>query len=575
VAAHFNPDEQWERVASELRAFREAQKLAWGDLDDAVIACYLLGRGTERDREAVERAMQSLPDVRECVEFIREVTRLEQAREVPIDLENLTAHAIGETDARKAIAASRKANLSDRGSSTFEGDVKSSDLGKRPHTDWTSVAGGLFAEGRFKTVTEFVTTVALFIVKAPARTLAAIARTLRRPDARVAKTAAEASQVTWLGHDPPPRPRFRFSIVDGLITLGIVGSLVALGLPAIQSARAAARRAQCINNLKQLGLATHNYLQSNNVFPQGIQWQRDPTSTYCWTSGSCLVALCQHFESGQVFNAANFSQNMYNAANTTVSRVGNAVLWCPSDPIVANLNTYPASAGAALDPVPLPMNYTSYGANSGMFFIRDSRDVEIDPDTCQAQVGATPGQRQMNGVVYYLSHVGLQAVIDGTSNTFLFAERAHGKLPAAEIDFWHWWTAGNYGDTMFTTFFGMNTFQKPPFNAALGAVCATRTGPDEFVAAPGSFHPGGAAFGFCDGSVKFIKDSISSWVISPATIGTPGRPSKVCMPHGFTAGALSGSGYPVEYTIAANAQIGILQQLSSRNGGEVIGSDQY
>src|SRR5262249_21272769 len=158
---------------------------------------------------------------------------------------------------------------------------------------------------------------------------------------------------------------------------------IALLLPAVQSAREAARRAQCINNLKQLGIATHNYLSSNNTFPQGIQWQRDPNSTYCWTSGSCLVSLSQYFEQGALFNAVNFNVNMYNAPNTTASNIGLAVLQCPSDAKIADLYTYPAGT-AALDNVPLPMHYTSYGANSGWFFIRDSRGAAIDPNSCES-----------------------------------------------------------------------------------------------------------------------------------------------------------------------------------------------
>jgi len=374
--------------------------------------------------------------------------------------------------------------------------------------------------------------------------------------------------------DSRSKPR-GFTLIELLVVIAIIAVLISLLLPAVQSAREAARRAQCINNLKQLALATHNYISAVNTFPQGIQWHRDPNSGSCWTSGSCLVSLGQYFEQAQVFNATNFSQNMYNAANTTTSGVGMAMLWCPSDPKVADLYTYPATAGAALDPVALPMHYTSYGANSGEFFIYDSRNATVDPNTCEASADGAPGEQQMNGIVYYLSHVTLQAITDGTSNTFAFAERAHGKFPAAEVNCWNWWSSGNYGDTMFTTFFGINTFNKAPFNVSLGAVCATRLGPDEFIASAGSFHPGGANFAFCDGSVKFIKDSVSSWQINPATIGTPGSPSKACLPVGLTAAALDTRGYVRQYTIAPGTNVGVLQALSSRNGGEVISADAY
>jgi prepilin-type processing-associated H-X9-DG protein len=363
-------------------------------------------------------------------------------------------------------------------------------------------------------------------------------------------------------------------LIELLVVIAIIAVLISLLLPAVQSAREAARRAQCINNLKQLTLATHNYLSSNNTFPQGIQWQKDPNSGLCWTSGSCLVSLGQYFEQGQVFNATNFNVNMYNAPNTTTSGVGISMLQCPSDAKVADLYTYPAGAGA-LDNVILPMHYTSYGANAGEFFIRDTRNATVDPGTCEASSDGAPGEQQMNGIIYYLSHVRLEGITDGTSNTFAFAERAHGKLPAAEVNCWNWWSSGNYGDTMFTTFFGINTFQKAPFNVNLGAVCTTRTGPDEFVAAPSSFHPGGANFAFCDGSVKFIKDSVSSWTIDPSSIGTPSAPSKTCKPIGVIAAATDARGYIVQYTIPPGANVGILQQLSSRNGGEVISADGY
>jgi len=75
--------------------------------------------------------------------------------------------------------------------------------------------------------------------------------------------------------------------------------------------------------------------------------------------------------------------------------------------------------------------------------------------------------------------------------------------------------------------------------------------------------------------VKFIKDAVSSWQINPSSIGQPNKPGKLCMPVGLTAGPLDGGGYPQSYVIALGTQIGILQQLSTRNGGEVISADAY
>jgi prepilin-type processing-associated H-X9-DG protein len=176
----------------------------------------------------------------------------------------------------------------------------------------------------------------------------------------------------------------------------------------------------------------------------------------------------------------------------------------------------------------------------------------------------------MNGIVYVWSRVTLQSITDGTSNTFAFAERAQGKLPPVDVNFWHWWTSGTYGDTMLSTLFEIKPFNTPPFNVNLGPQRITRSGAHEFVSAPSSLHPGGANFALCDGSVKFIKDSISSWRIDPATLGSSDPPG--CLPLGVSRGI---PGDPLVYVIPRGTSIGVVQQLSNRNGGEVISADTY
>ena len=110
-------------------------------------------------------------------------------------------------------------------------------------------------------------------------------------------------------------------------------------------------------------------------------------------------------------------------------------------------------------------------------------------------------------MIFYYSSVRLAGVTDGTSNTFLFGEHAYGKNPTIELPDWGWWFSGNYGDTMFTTMFPMNPRAKIPDvpNEALYGIDINPS-----IQAASSFHPGGAHFALCDGSVRFVKETIDS-----------------------------------------------------------------
>jgi len=362
------------------------------------------------------------------------------------------------------------------------------------------------------------------------------------------------------------KPRFihrssGFTLIELLVVIAIIAVLISLLLPAVQSAREAARRAQCTNNLKQLGLAAHNYMDVNGVLPMGSWAMRppgDPGNTSC-TGGrhevSVFVAMLPFYEQAQVFNAYNSNvhyagNDPASASNLTLSATGIGALWCPSDPAITGAQ-YDLYYWVLSDGRPFNMRYTSYKGNAGTYPTPGRYDCPYYPDSA---CPFTQMQGQANGVFNYYSKASIASITDGTSNTLLFGESAWGKLGAGRDggqQEWQWWTSGNYGDTLFLSMFPSNPQKRVGDFGSLSGINTT-----VFILATSSLHPGGCNFAMCDGSVRFIKDTVSVAPFDPST----------GLPTGLT---FTGCNYNMA------TPWGIYQQLSTRSGGEVVSSDAY
>jgi prepilin-type N-terminal cleavage/methylation domain-containing protein/prepilin-type processing-associated H-X9-DG protein len=336
-----------------------------------------------------------------------------------------------------------------------------------------------------------------------------------------------------------------FTLIELLVVISVIAILVGLLLPAVQSAREAARRMQCTNNLKQITLATLNYESVWTTLPRGGFLQQafagsglyDPSGNP-YVSGGVFLLVLPYLDQKPVYDAVNFNVNIFTAINATISATGLSALWCPSDPGVIGPRTL--ADGSFYDPGPFTMNYTSYAGNDGTW-----------------NQGWLPEyNNQLNGLFLREAAVPIVSITDGLSNTMAFGEKAQAILTPGDQLCWRWWASGIVGDTLFVTLYPMNPQR-------VMADIPNFQGNDAYVYAASSQHPGGSNFAFLDGSVRFLKETINCWRIDPAT----------GLPPGISFVPVSPSGAIVR--VAPGTQFPVYQALSTRNGGEVIDSSSY
>ena len=281
-----------------------------------------------------------------------------------------------------------------------------------------------------------------------------------------------------------------FTLIELLVVIAIIAVLIGLLLPAVQAAREAARRAQCVNNLKQLGIANHNYMDVHGIFPSQVgglpTWHGQSDYRTSW-----MVQILPMMEQTNLFNAYNFNADRaaYSATNSTVMATPIATFTCPSynGPMLqqnqADWNGYAGTPGTDLKLWWIAG--TCYKGNLG-----DNTTSGTFPGAANGYGDLAGGQPTARGIFWRAQMVvPIAAVTDGTSNTLLTGEALPNKCD------WNAWSESN--SSVATTSLPIN--HRVPHDRNNPGFCYGFR----------SQHPGGMNVGFCDGSVKFLKETIN------------------------------------------------------------------